>query len=77
MQGVWFRDSTRRQAESLHLTGYARNLPDGSVEVLACGSELSLDALRDWLEEGPPLARVSKVQESEAEFQALDSFTIG
>ncbi len=76
VQGVWFRDSTRQKAQSLHITGYARNLGDGNVEVLACGSPASLDALKRWLEKGPPLARVSQVLEASAEFQVLDSFTI-
>ena len=38
VQGVWFRDSTRREAERLAIAGHAINLPDGKVEVLACGS---------------------------------------
>ncbi len=76
VQGVWFRDSTRQKAQSLQITGYARNLHDGNVEVLACGSRESLDTLRHWLGQGPPLARVSGVSETSAEFQALDAFTI-
>ncbi|MDE2151972.1 MAG: acylphosphatase, partial [Betaproteobacteria bacterium] len=49
VQGVAFRAYTRAQAEALGLRGYARNLPDGSVEVLACGDEQALDALLRWL----------------------------
>lgn len=62
VQGVWFRDSTRREAERLSITGYAINLPDGNVEVLAWGEPESLRELEAWLQQGPPLARVSRVE---------------
>lgn len=62
VQGVWFRDSTRREAERLSITGYAINLPDGNVEVLAWGTPESLRELEAWLQQGPPLARVSRVE---------------
>jgi len=55
VQGVFFRASTRERALALGLRGYARNLPDGRVEVLACGPE-------DAVAEGPPLARVDDVR---------------
>jgi acylphosphatase len=61
VQGVWFRDSTRREAERLGITGHAINLPDGNVEVLACGTPDALGELEAWLRHGPPLARVSHV----------------
>ncbi len=61
VQGVWFRQSTLEQARSLGLVGWVRNLPDGRVECLACGPEAALEALRAWLHEGPPLARVTEV----------------
>lgn len=61
VQGVFFRDSTRHEAQRLGLTGYARNLPDGSVEVLACGSDAKVRQLCDWLREGPPMAEVEQV----------------
>ena len=62
VQGVFFRDSARRTARSLGLTGHARNMEDGSVEVLACGSADSLDRLAAWLGEGPKLAVVERVE---------------
>lgn len=62
VQGVFFRASTREQARALGLTGYARNLPDGRVEVLACGEAQALQVLRDWLAVGPPAAVVTDVQ---------------
>ena len=61
VQGVWFRASTRAQAERLGLRGHARNLVDGSVEVLAIGDAAGIDALERWLHVGPPLARVDAV----------------
>jgi acylphosphatase len=45
VQGVWYRDSTQRQAQALGISGYARNLPDGRVEVLACGETAALQRL--------------------------------
>ncbi len=62
VQGVWYRGSTRHQAEQLGLTGYARNLTDGRVEVLACGEQKELKALQQWLWQGPAAARVSNVE---------------
>jgi len=70
VQGVWFRDSTRREAQRLNLRGYARNLPNSDVEVLATGSEAALNELAQWLREGPPLAKVSEVLEDVGREQA-------
>ncbi len=61
VQGVWFRDSTRRQALTLGLQGHARNLADGRVEVVACGEYDSLQHLQEWLWQGPERARVDGV----------------
>ena len=65
VQGVWFRESTRREAAPRAITGHAVNLSDGSVEVFACGDELALDRLEAWLNKGPPLARVARVERLE------------
>lgn len=62
VQGVCFRASTREQALDLGLSGHARNLPDGSVEVLACGEPGAIEALAQWLQHGPALARVDSLQ---------------
>jgi acylphosphatase len=70
VQGVFFRASTQQQAAKLGLDGHARNLPDGRVEVLACGDSVQLDALCEWLQTGPPQAQVSDVQ-CEAVFVAV------
>jgi acylphosphatase len=61
VQGVFFRDSTRKVALSLAIDGHAINLPDGTVEVLACGEEYALGSLEEWLHHGPPRAAVSKL----------------
>jgi acylphosphatase len=61
VQGVWFRASTREHAERLGLRGHARNLADGSVEVLAAGDADAIDAIERWLHVGPPMARVDAV----------------
>lgn len=61
VQGVWFRASTREQALALGLRGYARNLGDGRVEVLAVGEDAALERLALWLRHGPPMARVDEV----------------
>lgn len=61
VQGVWYRASTQQEAERLGVTGYARNMDDGSVEVLMCGEESALEALKEWLQEGPPLSDVTDI----------------
>jgi acylphosphatase len=61
VQRVGFRASARAEAERLGLHGYARNLPDGRVEVLAAGEPSALEALETWLWQGPALARVDEV----------------
>ena len=62
VQGVFFRASTRDAARALGLAGYARNLDDGRVEVVAQGSEDAIESLRAWLHDGPPQARVDQVE---------------
>jgi acylphosphatase len=78
VQGVFFRDSTRRKARHLGIAGHAINLPDGRVEVLACGDAAALEQLVAWLHEGPELARVSRVTVEAVEPAAIPrGFTIG
>jgi acylphosphatase len=62
VQGVGFRYSTQREAQKLGINGYARNMDDGSVEVLACGEAAAVEQLVEWLKAGGPRsARVDKV----------------
>ena len=77
VQGVFFRVSARELAASLGLTGYVQTLPDGQVALTACGSQGALDAMRDWLWQGPPQAAVSDVQcEACPESPGLNGFEI-
>lgn len=62
VQGVGYRYSLCRQAEALGLAGWVRNRLDGSVEALAIGAPEALDRLRQWAHDGPPAARVSRVE---------------
>ena len=61
VQGVWFRAATQQQANSLQITGYAKNLPDGRVEVLACGTHDSVAELGGWLWQGSPHSEVKEI----------------
>jgi acylphosphatase len=67
VQGVFFRASAKLEAERLGLRGYARNLADGRVEVLAAGEPAALTALARWLRQGPPQAKVAAVAETSAD----------
>ena len=62
VQGVFYRASTRQRAQELGCRGYARNLVDGRVEVLAVGEPAAVHALIDWLRQGPPAAHVTDVK---------------
>jgi acylphosphatase len=61
VQGVFFRASALEQAQGLNLTGWVKNLPDGSIELVAEGPRYALDQLVDWCRHGPPTARVGEV----------------
>lgn len=61
VQGVFFRASTQREAKRLGLTGWVRNRPDGSVEVLAEGEEDNIKELVAWANRGPSASRVERV----------------
>jgi acylphosphatase len=74
VQGVFFRASTRAQAMHLGICGHARNLRDGRVEVLAEGKAEALAELEEWLQHGPPGARVSGVEREDIEEQSLSGF---
>jgi acylphosphatase len=67
VQGVFYRATCVRKAQSLHLKGYARNLSDGRVEVLACGDAAAVEQFIAWLWEGSPASQVSGVETSEAD----------
>ncbi|BAP54488.1 acylphosphatase [Thioploca ingrica] len=62
VQGVSFRYYTRQQAQRLGVSGWAYNLANGRVEVVACGDSRAVEQLCAWLHQGPPLAYVISVQ---------------
>jgi acylphosphatase len=74
VQGVFFRASTRNEAERLGVAGSASNLADGRVEVVASGSDEALSALERWLWQGPPSARVDDVKREAIADRAFDGF---
>ncbi len=77
VQGVFYRASTREQAQRLGLAGSAVNLPDGRVEVRAEGEAAALDALERWLHRGPPAARVDAVERLPGVPSGLADFRTG
>lgn len=78
VQGVSFRYHTRQQALNLGVSGWARNLSDGRVEVLAYGEAKAVESLCAWLHKGPAAAEVSAVQCHKVDNpQYMDGFGIG
>ncbi len=75
VQGVWFRGATAQQARALGISGHARNLDDGTVEVLAAGPVGAVEALVEWLWQGPPLAQVTAVRVQDVEPAAQPRMT--
>jgi len=76
VQGVFFRAATEAAARRLGVTGWVRNLADGSVELVACGEVAKLSELERWLWQGPPRARVEQVRSLEAEPQTFNDFSV-
>jgi len=76
VQGVAYRAATQRKAQELQLSGYARNLSDGRVEVLICGKEAAIDALAAWFWQGPPHAQVSDVTCMNVELDPPADFSV-
>ncbi|EKD54699.1 MAG: acylphosphatase [uncultured bacterium] len=76
VQGVWFRAGTQDKANELDITGWARNLPDGRVEVLACGTLEKIAELCSWLKMGPELANVTDVTYEEIPWQDHSRFAV-
>lgn len=77
VQGVWFRESTRRRAGSLGVFGWVKNRPDGTVEAIMEGDADAVKSLADWCREGPPGAGVTAVHEREEPWTGeFDSFNV-
>jgi len=76
VQGVFFRQSTKQQADALGLTGWVKNLPDGCVACSASGPESLLEEFEVWLHQGPPEARVTEIDARQAEFEPGTRFDV-
>jgi len=76
VQNVGFRFHTRKTAQSLGLTGYVSNLPDGSVMVRAEGEETLLEELVSWCRKGPDWAEVSRLEFDEEPLEGFTGFHI-
>jgi acylphosphatase len=76
VQGVGFRFFTKRKAVQLGLTGLVKNKPDGSVYLEAEGEKNKLDKLVDWLRQGPPLAKVTKIKATNSRPKNFKAFVI-
>jgi acylphosphatase len=76
VQGVFFRDTTRRRAASRDVAGWVRNCPDGTVEALFEGDADAVEAMVAFAREGPRGAQVERVDVSDAEPEGHDGFRI-
>jgi acylphosphatase len=74
VQGVWFRANTKQEADLLGLTGFAKNLADGRVEVMLSGDRVKVEKMYQWLHQGPKLARVTAVSREELPAQEFEGF---
>ena len=76
VQGVFFRDSTRRRAEAAGVAGWVANRPDGTVEAVLEGDADAVEALVGWLHDGPRGADVERVKVEEGEPEGLTGFDV-
>jgi acylphosphatase len=76
VQGVWFRETTRRTAESHGVSGWARNRPDGAVEAVFEGPEPAVEALVEFCRSGPERAVVSELGVEDEEPEGLQGFRV-
>jgi len=76
VQGVFFRVSSQQKAIDYGLSGYARNLADGDVEVFLSGEEENVEKMLAWLKHGPEQAEVSEMQQKQVDWQEHSFFSI-
>jgi len=76
VQGVWFRSRTKDTAHEIGVTGWVKNLPDGTVEVQATGTKTQLTQLEAWLNIGPEKSNVTKVESKETPYKQHKKFKI-
>jgi acylphosphatase len=77
VQGVYFRSSSQQQAIDYSLSGYARNLVSGDVEVLLCGNQENINKMLAWLSHGPEHAEVDSIEHQQVPLQEHHFFSIG
>ena len=77
MQGVFFRDSVRREAARRGVAGWARNCPDGSVETVLEGDEGAVEAMVEFVRRGPGHAEVTRADVVEEPPEGLAGFSVG
>ncbi len=76
VQGIFFRAGAKEHADKLNISGFAKNMPDGSVYTEAEGEENNLDKFVKWCNSGPMLARIEKVEISEGSLENFKEFKI-
>ncbi len=76
VQGVCYRAFVQKQALKLAISGYAKNLPNGNVEVLACGEAAAIEQLLERCKKGPIMAKVSGVEVSDCAVTTAQGFDI-
>jgi len=76
VQGVYFRASSQEKAIDYGLSGYAKNLADGDVEVFLSGDEKDVEKMLAWLKHGPEQAEVNQIEQKQVQWQAHSFFSI-
>ncbi len=76
VQGVWFRESCRREAQAAGVSGWVRNLDDGRVEAWLEGSPDAVEAMTGWCRQGPPRAVVTAVTVEDRQPEGHGSFRV-
>lgn len=76
VQGVFFRNFIKEQAESLELKGFARNLEDGRVEIVLEGKDENVNQMIEKAKQGPPQSEITDIQIEELNHQGFDSFKV-
>lgn len=76
VQGVFYRDATQKKATELGVTGWVKNIPDGRVELIACGDQQLVNELIEWLWEGSRSSNVTSVETKFVDYTDFESFKV-
>lgn len=76
VQGVYFRSSSQQVAIENGVSGYAKNLADGDVEILVSGEEENVERMLEWLKVGPPEAEIEHIEQTQIPWQQHNFFSI-